>query len=131
MYLFKSFRAKIRNCIIKSSLINPAPIDLNIKFTKKGLLLKDSQKGRIFLPGLTCLEDCAYKFFLDTDLYGKKRYYIHIGRDKYELAISPSNRVKANILHNQYWIQKKGDEIMKIIIGSIVSALVYLLFHGI
>lgn len=100
--------------------------DKTVVFTKNRIKFKDKKLEQLFdSPYMVqpIKAGAIYKFSKEYNREDKKKYMVDIeGSTKFVLDIDFTNKVKANILHNRYWVMREIKWLVPVIIS--VAALV-------
>ncbi|CAN5806727.1 hypothetical protein BH11BAC4_BH11BAC4_14950 [soil metagenome] len=127
--MFRTFKATISGISVKSNPGETTFVDNEVLFTRSKIKLTEKQKGKIILANEDSLSDGTnYLFTKDYNRDDKKTFFIstHNGKYKRGLSMSILNRVKANFIHNQYWIQREYDWVFKYIISALLTVAIAL-----
>ena len=131
--MFKAFKAKIHGAA-STSQGDQTPIDTILTFTKYKIRLRDEQVNRIYFDRLLVqlvTDKMEYDFDKRQNKDDKKMFSIILKQKLnaldtglHHLDISQWNKIKANIIHNRYWIDKEKDWFFKTIIAVLFGALI-------
>ena len=124
MSIFKTFEAKLHGIAILSNPGDPTFADGTITFTRSRIKLKDFQKGRLLnniMAQQTISDDTKYTFSKGYNRSDNKVFFVEIDSVKFVLGISKWNKIKANVIHNQYWIDREKDWFIKTLIAAAIG----------
>jgi hypothetical protein len=131
MAIFKTFKAKIYGATWISTG-NEIPVQQVLKFSKRKILLTDDQIKRGYFDPLL-VQDIAHKteYIFDKTLNkeDEKKFAIILKQKLnaldngiHFLDINWFNKIKANIIHNRYWIDKEKEWFVKTLLAAFVGA---------
>lgn len=69
------------------------------------------------------VHDTTYRFDKDYNYNDDKVFVIFIGEEKYNLRIDFWNKIKANIIHHRYLLDKEKEWFIKTIIATAIGAI--------
>lgn len=132
MQLFRTFQAKIHGTIAPVTGNEP-PIDEIITFSRYRIILKKEQINRIFYTPVQqqpITHRSQYEFDKILNKNDKKMFAIILKErlNKLDsgikfLDISMWNKIKANIIHHRYWIDREKEWFLKSIITAAIGAI--------
>lgn len=124
------FRGKIDLLAFESTL-SESHIIPPFTFSKKRIWFSSKHKDKYYTnPFLTYFiqNESDYTFSREYDKNEKKRFVITYagGKNASYLNLNRLNRIKCNIIHHRYWVQKP-EVYTKIFIGIVVGVVVGLI----
>ncbi|MFC4263844.1 hypothetical protein ACFOWM_13185 [Ferruginibacter yonginensis] len=130
--MLKTFKAKIHGTVsIRQG--EQSPIDQTITFTKYKIKLKDEQINRIYFDPLlvqVVADKMEYSFDKKLNKDDKKMFSIILKQKLnaldnclYHLDISLWNKIKANIIHNRYWLDREKEWFFKTLVAATIGFL--------
>ncbi len=130
--MFKKFKAQIHGSFVISTN-GQQPIDKTIEFTKTRIILKEEQLQRIFLDPFAqnaLVYHGEYKLDKLLNKMDEKQFSIvltnrmnNLDTGIHHLDINWWNKIKANIIHHRYWIDREKEWFAKTIISTLIGFL--------
>lgn len=130
--MFKTFEAKIHGTVLISEGPNKH-IDATLTFTRYKIRLKDNQLNRIYLDPMLAqliVDKMEYDFDKRLNQNDEKVFSIilkqrlnNLDKGLYHLDINLWNKIKANIIHHRYWIDREKEWFFKTIVAAAIGFL--------
>jgi hypothetical protein len=122
MAIFKTFEAKLHGVAILSNPGDPTFVDNTVTFSRSRIRLKEYQKGKLLINIMnreTIQDGTKYELSREYNSNDVKVFIITMNSTKITLSISKWNKIKTNIIHEQYWIQNNMDTFYKALLAII------------
>ena len=133
--LIKTFKATIHGVFPMTTEL-PMPDSL-ITFTKNRILLSEPQIGHLYFDPFQVqqvTDRMEYSFDKLNNSADEKMFSIilkiklnNLDTGIYHLDISRWNKIKANIIHHRYWIDREKEWFLKTVIATTIGAIMALM----
>lgn len=120
----RTFKAKIHGSFLRSEG-EQKPVDITVTFNKYRVLLEDNQIGRITLDPpwdkFIVADKMEYRFDKKPNKEDKKMFSVYLFDNLYHLQISFWGKIRANIIHHRYWVDREKDWFLKTLIAAAIG----------
>lgn len=133
--MFKTFKAKIHGTVAITTGNNP-PVDTTVKFSKTRIILNEEQTLALVVNSVEqdkLIYYPTYEFDKRPNKEDKKMFSVTLInggiRRTMFLDIDWKNKIKANVIHHRYWVDRQRDWFVKAFIGLLLGLIATYIGH--